>query len=503
MYLTKSIKTLLSLVFIVLTALLFYCNDLHANAEIDDLVNKNLSKLEIINYEWTNKSMNSQPMFDVIEIRNNSSIGFKDLVLEVQVYNSSGTLYTFPIFLQGKVIPPGELIRLENITTPSILPFNVAKTRIGIKKAQFSYENNKDFNPTKNIIIENFDYIIDSSASKTVQLKLLEYKNISENYYNNVQFKIVFLDSKNNPVGETIYLNSNPISPGEKVSIENFVIGSSSANNSSKINIKVNDADLISSKAYIELGGINQVSQSQTNDFNKIPIILSDLNIKNYKWISNASNTLGILNVEILNESYFDYTNVVFEVYFMNSNGSTINKRRAKSKKDIFFAKSTQDAQVSVGLMDFKFSSIEIAIISGDSSLDKEKLIKDSSDKKIVQKANTDVSSKLESDSSDSKLSGALQELTSTEIIENIIIVSTTYTSSSGSIKVLNLADYDLFDLTLEVSAKDGKSIMFPIKRLNSRSERTFFGINLNELDIIDGQYINFKIIKASKLIKN
>ena len=145
MYLTKSIKTLLSLVFIVLTALLFYCNDLHANAEIDDLVNKNLSKLEITNYEWTNKSMNSQPMFDVIEIRNNSSIGFKDLVLEVQVYNSSGTLYTFPIFLQGKVIPPGELIRLENITTPSILPFNVAKTRIGIKKAQFSYENNKDF----------------------------------------------------------------------------------------------------------------------------------------------------------------------------------------------------------------------------------------------------------------------------------------------------------------------------------------------------------------------
>ena len=125
--------------------------------------------------------------------------------------------------------------------------------------------------------------------------------------------------------------------------------------------------------------------------------------------------------------------------------------------------------------MDFKFSSIEIAIISGDSSLDKEKLIKDSSDKKIVQKANTDVSSKLESDSSDSKLSGALQELTSTEIIENIIIVSTTYTSSSGSIKVLNLADYDLFDLTLEVSAKDGKSIMFPIKGLIQGQRELFW----------------------------
>ena len=102
MYLAKSIKTLLSLVFTVLTALLFYCNDLHANAEIDDLVNKNLTKLEIINYEWTNKSMNSQPMFDVIEIRNNSSIGFKDLVLEVQVYNSSGTLYTFSYFSSRK-----------------------------------------------------------------------------------------------------------------------------------------------------------------------------------------------------------------------------------------------------------------------------------------------------------------------------------------------------------------------------------------------------------------
>ena len=44
MYLAKSIKTL-SLVFIVLTALFFYCNDLHANAEIDDLVNKKPNKV--------------------------------------------------------------------------------------------------------------------------------------------------------------------------------------------------------------------------------------------------------------------------------------------------------------------------------------------------------------------------------------------------------------------------------------------------------------------------
>tara|TARA_E500000075_G_scaffold76546_1_gene68877 strand:- start:1542 stop:3053 length:1512 start_codon:yes stop_codon:yes gene_type:complete len=503
MYLAKSIKTLLSLVFMALTALFFYSNELYASAEVDDLVNKNLSKLEINNYKWTNKSMNSQPMFDVIEIQNNSSIGFKDLVLEVQVYSSSGTLYTFPVYLQGKVIPPGKLVRLENITTPSILPFNVAKTRIGIKRAQFSYENNRDFNPTKNIIIENFDYIIDSSASKTVQLNLLEYKNISENYYNNVEFKIIFLDSKNNPVGETVYLNNNPISPGEKVSVENFVIGSSFANNSSKINIKINDADLISSKAYNELGGINQVSQPQADDFNKIPIILSDLNIKNYKWISNASNTLGILNVEVLNESYFDYSNVVFEVYFMNSNGSTINKRRAKSKNDIFFAKSIQDAQVSVGLMDFKFSSIEMAIISGDSSLDKEKLIKDSFDKKIEQKANTDVSSKSNRNSSESEPSGALQELNSTEIIENIIIVNSTYTSSRASIKVLNLADYEIFDLILEISTTNGNTILFPIKKLKPRSEKTFYGIKLNELDIKDGQKISFKIIKANKFIKN
>jgi hypothetical protein len=318
-----------------------------------------------------------------------------------------------------------------------------------------------------------------------------------------VEFKIIFLDSKNNPVGETVYLNNNPISPGEKVSVENFVIGSSFANNSSKINIKINDADLISSKAYNELGGINQVSQPQADDFNKIPIILSDLNIKNYKWISNASNTLGILNVEILNESYFDYSNVVFEVYFMNSNGSTINKRRAKSKNDIFFAKSIQDAQVSVGLMDFKFSSIEIAIISGDSSLDKEKLIKDSFDKKIEQKANTDVSSKSNRNSSESEPSGALQELNSTEIIENIIIVNSTYTSSRASIKVLNLADYEIFDLILEISTTNGNTILFPIKKLKPRSEKTFYGIKLNELDIKDGQKISFKIIKANKFIKN
>jgi len=502
MYLIKSFKTLLSLIFMALIALHLGCHESYANTKIDDLVNKNLSKLEITNYVWTNKSMNSQPMFDVIEIQNNSSIGFKDLVLEVQVYNSSGTLYTFPIFLQGKVIPPGELVRLESITTPSILPFNVAKTRMGIKRAQFSYENNRDFNPTKNIIIENFDYIIDSSASKTVQLKLLEYKNISENYYNNVEFKIVFLDSKNKPVGETIYLNSNPISPGETVSIENFVIGSSLSNNSYKINIKVNDAELISAKAYVELGGINKVSQLQGDSFNEIPIILSDLNIKNYKWISNASNTMGILNIEISNESYFDYSNVVFEVYFLNSNGSTINKRRAKSKKEIFFAKSTQDAQLSVGLMDFKFSSIEIAIIRGDSSLDKEKLSKDSSNK-VFKQSNIEPSSELKTNSVDSKLNGSFQELTTTEITENIIIVSSSYTNSNASIKLLNLANYEIFDVILEVSTADGKSIRFPINRLNPRSERTFFGIELNQLDIAKGQKINFNIVKANKLVKN
>ena len=502
MYLIKSFKTLLSLIFMALIASHLGCHESYANTKIDDLVNKNLSKLEITNYVWTNKSMNSQPMFDVIEIQNNSSIGFKDLVLEVQVYNSSGTLYTFPIFLQGKVIPPGELVRLESITTPSILPFNVAKTRMGIKSAQFSYENNRDFNPTKNIIIENFDYIIDSSASKTVQLKLLEYKNISENYYNNVEFKIVFLDSKNKPVGETIYLNSNPISPGETVSIENFVIGSSLSNNSYKINIKVNDAELISAKAYVELGGINKVSQLQGDSFNEIPIILSDLNIKNYKWISNASNTMGILNIEISNESYFDYSNVVFEVYFLNSNGSTINKRRAKSKKEIFFAKSTQDAQLSVGLMDFKFSSIEIAIIRGDSSLDKEKLSKDSSNK-VVEQSNIKPSSKLKTNSVDSKLNGSFQELTTTEITENIIIVSSSYTNSNASIKLLNLANYAIFDVILEGSTADGKSIRFTINRLNPRSERTFFGIELNQLDIAKGQEINFNIVKANKLVKN
>ena len=187
----------------------------------------------------------------------------------------------------------------------------------------------------------------------------------------------------------------------------------------------------------------------------------------------------------------------------MNSNGSTINKRRAKSKNDIFFAKSIQDAQVSVGLMDFKFSSIEMAIISGDSSLDKQKLIKDSFDKKIEQKANTDVSSKSNRNSSESEPSGALQELNSTEIIENIIIVNSTYTSSRASIKVLNLADYEIFDLILEISTTNGNTILFPIKKLKPRSEKTFYGIKLNELDIKDGQKISFKIIKANKFIKN
>ena len=57
--------------------------------------------------------------------------------------------------------------------------------------------------------------------------------------------------------------------------------------------------------------------------------------------------------------------------------------------------------------------------------------------------------------------------------------------------------------MILEVSTADGKSIRFPINRLNPRSERTFFGIELNQLDIAKGQKINFNIVKANKLAKN
>ena len=64
--------------------------------EIRKNINKaDLSKLEIVDFKWSTKAMGTLGKFEKIEIKILSIIGFKNITLEIQIYNSAGTLITF------------------------------------------------------------------------------------------------------------------------------------------------------------------------------------------------------------------------------------------------------------------------------------------------------------------------------------------------------------------------------------------------------------------------
>ena len=83
--------------------------------EIRKNINKaDLSKLEIVDFKWSTKAMGTLGKFEKIEIKNLSKIGFKNITLEIQIYNSAGTLITFLVPI-GDSIQPGATKLIKDI----------------------------------------------------------------------------------------------------------------------------------------------------------------------------------------------------------------------------------------------------------------------------------------------------------------------------------------------------------------------------------------------------
>ena len=88
--------------------------------EIRKNINKaDLSKLEIVDFKWSTKAMGTLGKFEKIEIKNLSIIGFKNITLEIQIYNSAGTLITFLVPI-GDSIQPGATKLIKDIKTPML-----------------------------------------------------------------------------------------------------------------------------------------------------------------------------------------------------------------------------------------------------------------------------------------------------------------------------------------------------------------------------------------------
>ena len=144
--------------------LMCFYNYAYSN-EIEDLYRKNISNLKVSDFEWKTSLQSTQPIFKLIEIKNNSDISFKDIELEIQIYNDRDVLYKFPIIINDS-IKKSESKKYENVTGNILLPFTPIRTEVAIKNAKIDFSSSAEFDPAKNIIIQDVEYIIDSSASK-------------------------------------------------------------------------------------------------------------------------------------------------------------------------------------------------------------------------------------------------------------------------------------------------------------------------------------------------
>ena len=72
----KTLRTSFLIILLFLCALGSFSNDL------DNLFDKNLSKLSVSSFKWKSKTKSSQPVFEYIEISNDSSISYNQIILE-------------------------------------------------------------------------------------------------------------------------------------------------------------------------------------------------------------------------------------------------------------------------------------------------------------------------------------------------------------------------------------------------------------------------------------
>ena len=478
----KTLKTSFYIIIIFLCALDSVSND------FDDLFDKNLSKLNISSFKWKSKIKSTQPIFEYIEISNDSSLSYNQIIVEVQIYDETNVLYKFPIFINDSINKNEKKI-FNNLAANIILPFTPIKTLIGIKTASIKYQDMKNYRPWENIKILDLDYSIDSSVSKTISFYKFSYENISKFFYKNVKFLISIYDKGENKISEETLIYPTPIAPSEIISIAPITLGINMGDNASKVKLSIIDAEMISPKTYIASGGLMkeiEIKDIYNESIKKISIPSDDLEIIKYSWDSKVRNTIGLIDLEIYNNSNYDYKNILFELYFLNERGNTINKRRYKYKENYIIANNEKIIKVDTGILDFDFSNIEISIISADSRItntENTKNIKElpsQIDKTVINKK-------------------SYIEMEEAEIAESIIILQYDFKTNLKYLKIMNLSDEDINKIQIKLTNSVDKEKIITLGSLKSNSEKKFMNMDLSDLLIDSNEITSITVHKAFK----
>jgi len=301
-------------------------------------------------------------------------------------------------------------------------------------------------------------------------------------------------DQNNNLISEELISNNQPISPGETISLAPLTIGVSNSSNATSISITLMDANIISPKTYMSSGGkmknikIEDIYQDIDSKYDEIPIASDDLRILDFNWKSKARNTQGIIILDLFNDSLFDYSDIIFEIYFLNQRGNTVNKRRFKHNPTIEATKKTK-ISVNAGIMDFDFSNIQIAIKSAEPKINlKAKKLNNVKTDRESPKTIKDVTRKV-----------IKQEMTASEITESIIILDYDISSNIGFFRLMNLLDEDISEVYIKLENTSNKEKIIKLKMLRARAEKKYLGIDLEDLLGGGDKIISITITKAFK----
>ena len=472
-----------------------------------------LSKLTITDFEWLTKGKSMLGKFDFIEIKNSSILGFDNIKIEVQLKNKDGTRINYVIVLKDS-IGSKETKKFRNVVIP-LLPWEPKETRIAIKSGDILHDKETlPFEARGSIKILDFKFIVDNLASKTIIVEKLKIINESRNYYGNIKYIIDFQDSRKKLVTSRQFGIKGSIGPGETKTFKNFNIPGLPSKEFMDIYLRVGSGDLLSSKEYLLSGGDEKyIDKSLIDiDFDDSPVPNADLGIKGYSWISDVQHTIGVLDIDISNNSRFKYNDIEVILNFQTPSGNTLISKTVKIDGEIGSYKEKTFSNISIGYIDYDIKNLEVYIVDAN-MIGYVKTIR-----KDEQKTPRSVKTKLII----SPLRGeffwkSLTKFVNREEIKsdrpkeafspgsNLIVVDYSI-SNFSSIKIFNRSDMEISDIEMKIKLFDEKNNLvkeYDIlinETILPRQEKTFRTIRLHDVERIGFTYAKIQILQAKKL---
>jgi len=489
----KKIQYALILFYILIIPFLttLFCYAYADDKSLENQLKRNITKVQdlsditVSGFKWKNKSKDTLGVFSFIEINNSSKLAFKNIKLDVYIYDKDGVGYKFLLPIKGQ-IPPKTKKKFTLVRTP-ILQLAPETTDLIVKSAQLDYEKDTLKIKVKNAIdINEFDYIIDNVAAKIIQVDKLSYTNQSENSFKEIVFSVNFFDEKGDLIKYVNFKNKGVIGPGETRVDENFQIPGVDLGYFSKITLTVSKGKLISDREYSFSQKSNVESTGSYSPYDT-PLPQRDLQINNFNITNKVRNTIGLLDVSLSNNSRYEYKDIVFSVQFIGSSGNTITSKKMKIK-DIVKPYSTNTFKdKEFGLLDNDFNDFRLSVLSAKAigSIDSIKPKSSSVNKKVLKK---EVLELIKFDSN------------------NELIILDSNIDSLSSIKVLNVSDINIYNPIFELIlfGKDNEIVKSIILRssgvINPRKERTFRSIEIDTYDTYVYKDYRIKFISAEKL---